>query len=327
MEVGKMFAYLESLANKVDDLPACQAVFQDIVPVIGLELTSSLMDLSKDFQEFEAFFRRVRLQHEYWGRDTISVFSRLQNGSELDRALVFLETLESRPLMHKCTLYHESKNPRGDTLSLKPVIEVKEVLSNGSWKDGSSMGRVMDDLIGLYIHNIVNMNLHAVWGNIISRKIRWEFNTFTEYIPFEKRVLDWSQDNEETRRYWNWQPAINSELNRFLETLDPRLVLLFDELENPDYDALIEMLPGYIFIQEFTKTVNIPVKWDLQIEYHEAYGKWIGFYDSKVEVARPITFIEHAFKFERLDLQGALDILDNPDKTRDTIQAEKQSRP
>jgi hypothetical protein len=189
------------------------------------------------------------------------------------------------------------------------------------------MGRVMDDLIGLYIHNIVNMNLHAVWGNIISRKIRWEFNTFTEYIPFEKRVLDWSQDNEETRRYWNWQPAINSELNRFLETLDPRLVLLFDELENPDYDALIEMLHGYIFIQEFTKTVNIPVKWDLQIEYHEAYGKWIGFYDSKVEVARPITFIEHAFKFERLDLQGALDILDNPDKTRDTIQAEKQSRP
>lgn len=132
MNVGEMFACLESIANKVEDLPTCQAVFQETVPLLGLEFTSSLMDLSKDFQEFETFFHRVVPQLEYWGRGTISLFGQLQNGAELDRALFFLETAESHPLMRKCVQYHESMNPPGGALLLKPVTEVKEILVNGS---------------------------------------------------------------------------------------------------------------------------------------------------------------------------------------------------
>ena len=187
----------------------------------------------------------------------------------------------------------------------------------------SSIDNIIYHLTGIYVQNIVNLSLNAVWGVVSSGKVRWEFNSFTEYVPYEKRTLDWTLDNEETRRYWNWQNGLNDELNRFKAVLEPRLWLLFDELESNDYDALIQLLPGYISFQEFTKTVNIPVEWEMRIEYREGYDKSAGFYDQKVEVGQPKAFIKHTFTFDRPYLQEATGLLDDPDKTRLAIQADK----
>lgn len=184
----------------------------------------------------------------------------------------------------------------------------------------------MEEVIRAYVRNIVDRKITSVWQVLNSNMIRWEFNTFTDYIPFEKKGLNWSQDSEETRRYWNWQPASASEWTRFQGSFLPRLVSLFYELENSDFETLIEALPLIIFIRKYTKLVNIPVQWEMQTIDQEGYARWIGFYDKKVEVARPISFVPHEFYFERIDFDYVLNQLADLDRTREIIQAKKQSR-
>jgi hypothetical protein len=69
-------------------------------------------------------------------------------------------------------------------------------------------------------------NYNQQWGiwypSIGSHRIRWEFDKFTEYIPYEMRSQDWTVDNEKTRPYWNSGEAAGLEFNRFVDALKPR---------------------------------------------------------------------------------------------------------
>lgn len=318
--------YLETIANQVNDLESFAVVFQEVAPVIGLEATASILAMSRDFQEFLSYYLRITAQLGIWRSDFHSLFRRRLDFSELGQVLGFLETLTRDPRLQKCFQYNESKNTKFAEVSLKPFPELRTICLTDKWKDRTSTSGHLDDLIRLYVKNIVQMSLSSIWGRAFPKEIRWEFDTFTEHIPYEKRILNWTIDNTETRQYWNWQDAANSENKRFQETLAPRLCLIFDELEHTDYDLLVELIPRYFITQRFTKKVRVPIAWEKHVVLQEGYQLHVGFYDEKVEVARPKDFAEHTFTFERPDLQHAVNLLESMDRVHEAIEAHKKAR-
>ena len=321
-EADRMVGYLENIAYKVSDSQRFTMVCRDMAPVIGLKATSSLMVISNDFQEFESYFHRVTAQLKWWGLAYSDIFHQLQNASELNQILVFLETLTKDPRMEKCIRYAQVHY---SGVQLMPVNEVKDACLRQEWERTSAYELVIDGLIDKFEQNIVHTYLSTTWyPSIGSHRIRWEFDKFTEYIPYEMRSQDWTVDNEKTRPYWNSGEAAGLEFNRFVDALKPRLCSIFKKMDLSEIEILFRLLPNYLGIQEFTKLVKVPVEWEKGVEWQEGYTKG-GFYDEQVEVARPKGFVEHTFTFERPDIQNAIDLLDNMKKIREAIQAYRNS--
>ncbi len=314
-----------NVAIKVSDKYSFNLVCQQMIPVLGYSTTSSLMALSNDFIEFERYFSRLNAQIAFWGPQFANLIYNQQDRSELNQLLMFLETLMEEPRMQRCIQYHESKNTNHHIFVLKPSDEVMDACIKKPWSSESSYEQVIKNLIGLYVQNIVDMNLRKVWSSVCSRKLKWEYDKFTEYVPYAMRTLNWKEDNEKTRRYWNWQDAERAENVRFELILTPRLCSRFNDLEFSDFDLLFSILPNYIGVQRFAKVLDIPIRWEKGTELQEGYRKWIGFYEEEYDVARPTSYNKYKFEFERPSLQNAINLLDNADKVHEVIQAYKES--
>ena len=329
---GEKQRCLENIADKVSDLQTFTVIFQDIVPVIGLETTSSLLGITQDFQEFEVYFRRINEQLKEWGPTFISLFVRAKDTSELDRLFIFLGALAKHKRMANYIHYtevHQSGTLLKYISGALPTYkgQVFQACLNYDWKSEPKYERWMDDLIAQFEQNIVHTYLWAIWYSFIqSRRIRWEFSRFTEYIPSGISSWDWTKDTDKTRPYWNSGEAQQLENNRYSEILGPLLLSIFRQLGFSEIEALFDLLPQFFGIEEFKRTVKVPVEWEKRIEYQEAYDKWAGFYTQEVEVARPTHFVDHTFTFERPYMQNAINLLQHKDKIREAIQAYKKPR-
>jgi hypothetical protein len=332
-EADRTLGCLEDIAHKANDSQQFTTVFRDIVSVIGFKATSSLMEMSRDFDEFESYFHRINTQINLWGGFPGNILTP-ETISELHQSLVFLETITKDTRVIEYVRYVPANN-RVWKSHVSFARIVGNAYSQQVWKRTSEHDKIIEDLCRRFEENIVNEYLGFTWLDLFAStssrhssryKIRWEFDKFTEYIPYEERTQDWTVDSERTRRYWNWHDAYFREHRRFSETLSPRLHSLFRDLTLAEITGLFGLFPSYIGVQEFSKTVNIPVKWTRSIEIREVYTKWTGFYDEEVEAARPREFAPHVFVFERPYLQNAIDLLDNVDEIREAIQTHRDSR-
>ena len=313
----KRLSHLENIANKVSNIHVFNMMCQERAPVVGYEVLSSLMLLSNNFQEFESYYDRLASQLKIWHPGYTELF---EKPSRTAQTLAFLEALIGDSLMQKCRRYYQSKNQESGIISF-----VKQACAKQEWENGLLIGDAVANMIDLCVQTIAQMSVYDTWSAVCSQNIRWEFDKFTEYIPYEMRNLDWTVDDHKTRRYWNWQEASRLELQRVMDVLKPRLYSIFRGLELSEFEVVCLVLPSYVGVQEFTKTVKIPVEWEKDIQFEEGYSRQIGWYDVEVEVARPKYYTEHTFAFDRLDLENATDLLDNRDKIRDVIQTHRNS--
>jgi hypothetical protein len=193
------------------------------------------------------------------------------------------------------------------------------------WESKPNDERWMEDLIAQFEQTIVHTYLWAIWYAFLqTHRVRWEFSRFTEYIPYGISSWDWTKDTDKTRSYWSSGEAHQQENNRYIETVGPLLLSIFRQLDFSETEALFDLLPTYFGIEEFKRTVNVPVEWEKGIEYQEAYDKWAGFYTQEIEVARPTRFVDHTFTFERPALQNAINLLQHKDQIREAIRAYKK---
>jgi hypothetical protein len=81
-----------------------------------------------------------------------------------------------------------------------------------------------------------------------------------------------------------------------------------------------------MFTQHLVTKLLLHIEWEKDTEYHEAYDKWAGHYTQVVEVARPTSFVDHTFTFERPYLKNAIDLLIMRDRVHEAIQAYRKSR-
>jgi hypothetical protein len=305
-------------ANKVSDSQQISMIRQDIVPTMGQKVTSSLLMATKDFQEFESCFLRVKATLKWWKFHYQDVFREIQNTSEVDQILTFLEALTNDPRMagfisqaSQSNFVHLARN------------EVRQTCLRLRWKKTSEYNMIVDNLIGRIKENMVHMYLGIAWKSI--GNIRWQFDKFTEYVAYEMRTRDWTIDNEKNRSRWNWRDGQKLEYDQYQNALKPRLCQIVKELNLSDIELLFSLLPIYFSIQKFTKIVDVPVEWEKDVEVWESYHKGV-FYEEEMEVARPKGFIKHTFVFERPYLQNAIDFLNDMDKIREAIQEHKNPR-
>jgi hypothetical protein len=314
-----------SIAKTVRDLGSFSRVCEEFIPPLGYTTLSSLMSLSSDLGEFEGYYSRLNAQMKFWRPDYKGLIHNLQDSSELNQVLVFLETLVGHPRMQRCVRYHDSKNTEHVRVSLRPVGEVLDACLERPWQEASSYDQVVENLIDAYTRNIIHWNLRLVWQAVSAWKLRWEFDTFTAHIPYRMRNQDWTVDDKGTRRYWNWQKAADAERARLLDALTPGLCARFQELGFADFELLISLLPNYIGVQRFTKAVRVPVEWEKGIALSEAYDKWSGWHYRKYEVARPTDYAEHVFAFERPQLEDAVDLVNNAERACEIIQTNREA--
>ena len=325
------FRSLQTIATKVKDSQTFTLVFQSIVPTIGLENTSALISLMNDFQEFEGYYQRITEQRGWWGPDFMSLFVRAKSTAELDRLLTFLATLakdQRRTRYVDYTLTHAVGilfQCTSDALRTHKG-QVHSRCWGVDWTGETNDDALLDELLDTLEKTILNFYLNTIWSSLLQEhKIHWEFSKFTDSIPEGIQSWQWTQDNDKTRDYWNWQEAMAREHNRFREALNPLLLPIFQKLKLLEIEALFQLLSRMWDIQVFTKVVQVPVKWKTDIEYQEAYDKWAGHYTQEIRVARPIGFVDHTFTFERPYLQNAIDLLNNMDKLHEAIQRYKRS--
>ncbi len=323
--------YLEKIADKVNDLPSFSQVFDQMVPLIGLETMSSLITICRDFQETEIFFNRIAMLVKQWGSEYTHVFRQSKNTGELARLLVFLEILPTNIRMTRYVQYTQTHSSGTLFTYISGALHaqkgyVLDACSKHDWIEGSEIDRFANSMVDQFEQDIVNKYLSSIWNSSIkNHKMRWEFNEFTKSINYEMINWDWTRDDEKTRPYWNSRAAEGQEYHRFISELEPRLLSLIRTMDLSELEALFDLLPGLLGIEEFSKTVSVPVEWDKAIEYVDGYNKWSGEYTERVEVGRPKRFKNHVFIFDRPHLQAALELLDSPDKIHAAIQTQKNS--
>jgi hypothetical protein len=321
-EANLMIGYLTVIANKVDDPQKFARVCQDLAPVIGFKAISSLFDISKDFQEFEGYFQRVTSQLKWWKVEYKEIFPAFHHASELNHLLAFLEILNADPRMAKCINYNES-HFRGTRLL--PLEEVKAICLKQDWGKTSEYGLIVDGVTDKFVENIVKANLDNLPRIPLSaQSIRWPFDRFTEYVPFEMKDQDWTVDNEKTRPYWNFGDGAASEYDRFRNALMPRLCSIFKKFDISEIENIFSGLPNTIGLQKFSKTVLVPVEWEKDTITQEGYTPHY-FYDYQVDVARPVKFEPHEFTFDRFYIQDAIDYLDRLEKAHETSETHRNS--
>ena len=81
-----------------------------------------------------------------------------------------------------------------------------------------------------------------------------------------------------------------------------------------------------MFTQHLVTKLLLHIEWEKDTEYYEAYDKWAGHYTQVVEAARPTSFVDHTFTFERPYLKNAIHLLIMRDRVHEAIQAYRKSR-
>ena len=331
-ETGLSLGFVENIAHTLGDAGQFTMVCRDWVPVIGLKMASSLLDISANFHEAEFYFHRIKTQVEFWAHFKGDMFLS-KTLSELEQRLVVLETISGDARCMEYMGYVPSDDPVWSYyLSFAGIVHYG--INQQDWKTAPDAATVIRGLCHTFEENIVRECLRITWDNIfatarsrrsVQSRLRWEFDQFTDYIGYEERSQDWTLDNEHMRHYWNWQHGEHLETMRFFHTFTPLLLSLFDILTFSEMLILLKLFPGYFSTEEYEKAVNIPVAWRQSVETHEGYDKAAGNYSETVTVARPTQFRPHTFIFERPYLQDAIDLLNNVDKIREVLQArEKQ---
>ncbi|MBN1639869.1 MAG: hypothetical protein JXA09_01445 [Anaerolineae bacterium] len=314
----RRLACLETIAAKVGDLRQFRAVYQDGAPPIGLEATCSLLAMVRDYRAFSRYLRRTSAPFERWRLGHGDLFRTVESTAELDRVLAFLGMLAEHPLMRKCARYDRARHPQHD---FRPADKVKEACLGRDWDNARQRDAILERLAGRYVQNLVSHELAALWSKAYGAKIRWAFDTFTSYVPYEERTRNWTADAGRTRGCWNWQRGQAYEHSCFVDALLPRLCARFRELSPEAFETALDLLPSHLDVEQFTAVVNVPVAWEKDTVLQEGYQRHIGFYNEEVEVARPTRFAPHTFVFERPALQRAIDLLDDAEALRRAIQA------
>lgn len=326
-------SYLGEIAGKVHNLQSFSEISNNVVPIIGLETTSSLMAISRDFEEFKICYPRIIEQVELWGSNYTYLFRRTDNIAKLNQLLIFLETLPKTIRMTRYILYTQTHCTGTLLTHISGALRsqkryVFEACSKHNWNEVQDTDRFIETQINHFEQTIVDTYLDTIWRSsiIASRRIRWEFDKFTEYIPYAMTSWNWTTDDEKSRPYWNSREAAGQEYRRYISELEPRLLSLLRVMDLPEIETLFDLLPGYLSIEVFTKIVKVPVIWERDRIVQEGYQKWVGFYDEEIEIARPTGFIEHTFTFERPSLQAAIYLLDDTDRIHEAIRKHKNSR-
>ncbi len=343
-EANQVLDYLERLAHKANDLQQFTTICRDMAlviglnqnmsPAIGFKVALSLMGMSRDFHEFESYIHRINAQIKLWRDFTGDMFLTPKTISELHQSLVFLETIIDDARRIEYVRYVPTKDTAEKNYNSFVRI-VQSAYIQQVWKKTSEYDTIIEDLCRKFEENVVCGYLGNTWNNLFAStrsrysprfKVRWEFDKFTAYVPYNERARDWTEDSARTRRYWNWRITEKKERYRFIDTFTPRFQSLLKAFKLPDVEKLFRVFPIYLSTQEFQKEVYIPVVWDRSVEWQEGYDKYVGFYAGEVEVARPSKFAAHTFTFERPYLQNAIELLDNEDKIRKFIQSPSSSR-
>lgn len=331
-EAIRMLGCLEEIGRRLD-AEQFTHICQDMVQVLGAKTIATLLAMSTDFAAFVRSYERVLVQLRWWDRHYDVLLPHPKNIAELNENLSFLEKLSNDRKIIEYLRYTPTKNAdwKLNTLLLNYI---KSACWNQAWRRVSEYDTVREGLLRNAEEDVVREQLRVIWSQLYKStslrnpsrfipRIHWEFDTFTEYIPYEERTQDWTVDSERNRRYWNWQHGEHIELLRFFDTLKPKLRSVFRALPISENEILFRLLPDYLSVEKFQKEVNVPVAWNRSVETHEGYNKYVGDYSETVEVARPKEFVKHLFTFERPDLQNAINLLDNIDRVHEAIQAYK----
>jgi hypothetical protein len=329
-EAGNMLGYLEEIGVRLN-AEQFTTVCRNMVQVLGAKTTATLLAMSANFAEFVRSYGRVLVQLGWWDSQYDILLPHPKNIAELNENLSFLEKLTKEPQIIEYLHYIPTKNADWKINQLL-LTNVKSACWNQAWRRISEYGAIKEDMLRNVEEDVVREQLRIIWSNLYesnylrnpprqNSKIQWEFDTFTDYIPYDERDQDWTVDCEQNRRYWNWQHGEHIELFRFLDTLKPKLLSLFRTLTISENEVLFRVLPAYLSTETFQKEVNVPATWNRSVETHEGYDKYAGNYSETVEVARPKEFVKHTFTFERPNLQNAIDLLDHMDRVHEAIQA------
>lgn len=334
-EAKHMLGCLEEIAQRLN-AEQFTIVCRNMVQVLGAKTAVTLLSMSADFAEFVRFYKQVLAQLRWWDSQYDVLLPHPKNIAELDENLTFLEKLAQDTQIIKYLHYTPTKsvNWKLNTLLLNYI---KSACWNQDWRRVSEFDVIKEGLLQKVEEDVVREQLRIIWNDLqtsffllyASRKrseIKWEFDSFTDYIPYGEQTLDWTVDSTRSRRYWNWQHGEHLELMRFFDTLKPKLLSVFRSLTFSENEILFRLLPNHLSSMEtYQKEVNIPVAWKKSVETFEGYNKYAGNYSETVEVARPIEFVKHTFTFERVNLQDVTDLLDNMDKIREAIQTYKSA--
>jgi hypothetical protein len=333
-EAVQMLGCLEEIGRRLNAeqfTTVCHGMAQEI----GVKTTATLLAMSADFNEFVRTYERVLVQLRWWDSHYEILLPHPKNVAELNENLTFLERLTNDPQIIAYLHYTPTKKADWKINQLL-LANIKSACWNQAWRRISEYDAVKEGMLHNVEEDVVREQLRIIWQNLYeskylrnpprqNSKIHWEFDSFTDYIPYEERNQDWTVDCERTRRYWNWQHAEHVELLRFFDTLKPKLCSLFRALSMSENKILFGLLPACLSVEKFPKVVNVPIAWNRSVETHEGYDKYAGNYSETVEVARPKEFEGHIFTFERPDLKNAIELLENMDRVHEAIQACKNS--
>lgn len=302
-------------------------ILRDVAPAIGMGLTAHLLTICEDYHQFDVCWRRINTHLALWSPDFLGLFVRAKDASELNQMIAFAEAYPTDARMARYRNYIQDQH---SGVLHSPISGALQAYNNYvfhecircDWTRELEYDRLMNSLVDEFEQRIVHDYLRRVWDSSIRpRKIRWEFNEFTEYIPYAMISRDWTKDDEKSRPYWNSGVAEQLEYQRYIEILQPLLLSLFRTLSLADTEVLFDLFPDCLSVQEFTKTVNVPVEWEKDTILTEGYQKWVGFYEEATEVARPTRMVAHHFSFERPYLQDASEFLNRMDEVNEAIQA------
>ena len=328
----KSLRYLEKIADKVNNLHSCTIVFQGAVPVMGLETTAYLISLFNDFKEFEVYYLRINSQLDWWHSHFIVLFHKATSISELNQILLFLETLSKNTYMEKYSNYKQTHHSgKLHQFISRALLEYKDQILHAcldhDWKNEQKHDQFANVLIAKFEQNVIKKYLDDIWHSTKKfQNLRWEFDKFADYIPYDMRNMEWTIYAEKTRSYSNSKEAEGLAYGEFIGTLEPLLQINFPILDLTEIEVLFEILPDYLSVHQFTKTVKVPVDWKKDIIIQEGYNKWAGFYNEEIEIARPQRFIEKTFTFESPYLENAIELLSSMKNVDEAIQAHKNSR-
>jgi hypothetical protein len=331
----KNLDFLSAIAGRIPNTAAFTLIFEQAVPDRGLETIATLLEITQDFAEFEYFYRRTSTQVEIWGSSYLSLFCKLNNVAQLSWLLELLETYPNSPrvVMYQAYAMSHQVGMLGKWMNSGMLSQTNYLLQDlislhaQEFRDRSRLVGV-DNLIDRFEERLIDACLGEIWqSNYTSRKLRWGFDTFTCFIPYDLRDLDWTIDDEKHRSYWNVGETSEAERQRYLAALRPRLVVILHILDLDDFGALLGLLPKFLGVEEYSIEVNVPVAWEQGVEYRDGYNKYAGNYTEEVAVARPVRYTPHPFCFERPDLRDAIDLIDHMERAWHEIKAASNAKP
>jgi hypothetical protein len=323
----RLLAGFTRLVRHTGDLNAVNDVLRKISTTINQRTALTLIERYEDLETLRSHFRRIVTHHTWSGVSYDVLLGAFQDAVEGEQLLAFMETLAHDPLLAKYRQYDQTE----PTVRSFLANIIAGSINRKAWQQPADPRFVMEQVITEYETEITRRDLQKLWHSSYATRdgnhIRWAFDRFADSIPVVQTDQDWSIDNHWSRRYWNWGVAETQERDRFFTLLQPHIRAALRSLTSEEINTLYTLLPGYLTIETFTSTVNIPTNWATRLEKHESYDKWTGFHDETTEVAYPTAFRPHTFSFERPNIQPALDLFENPDHLHALLHSASQATP